>query len=165
MNIFYLDSDPTTAAQYHNDRHNNKMILETAQLLCSVYHVCDDGDNDIPYKLTHRNHPCAVWARHSRENFDWLCRLGLALCKEFTHRRGKTHACEAKIKWCVDNARTLDFPATGFTEPPLAMPQAHKIGNAVDSYRRYYIIEKRADKNGKRMDIWTNRERPHWYVG
>ena len=41
MNIFFLDENPTLSAQYHVDKHVVKMILETAQLLCSVHHVTE----------------------------------------------------------------------------------------------------------------------------
>ena len=37
MNIFLLDKDPKIAAQYHCDKHVVKMILESAQMLCSAY--------------------------------------------------------------------------------------------------------------------------------
>ena len=47
-----------------------------------------------PYKLTHKNHPCSVWARTSLDNFKWLGELGLELCKEYTYRYDKVHKCE-----------------------------------------------------------------------
>lgn len=37
MNIFYLSDDPVEAAQQHCDRHVVKMILETAQILSTVW--------------------------------------------------------------------------------------------------------------------------------
>lgn len=39
MNIFYLDHDPAAAARAHCDRHVVKMILESAQLLSTAWHV------------------------------------------------------------------------------------------------------------------------------
>jgi len=40
MNIFYLDKDPVKAAQYSCDKHVVKMILESAQMLCTdVLHI------------------------------------------------------------------------------------------------------------------------------
>ena len=36
MNIFYVDQDPVKAAQMMCDKHIIKMILESAQMLCSV---------------------------------------------------------------------------------------------------------------------------------
>jgi len=39
VNVFFLDFDPVKAAQYHCDKHVVKMILETAQLLSTAWHV------------------------------------------------------------------------------------------------------------------------------
>lgn len=39
MNIFVLDTRPHVAAIYHNDSHCNKMVLESAQLLCTAHRV------------------------------------------------------------------------------------------------------------------------------
>ena len=41
MNIFYLDKDPVIAAQLSCDKHVVKMILESAQMLCTVKRVLD----------------------------------------------------------------------------------------------------------------------------
>ena len=38
MNIFYLDSDPVKAAQIQYNKHVVKMILESAQMLCTAHH-------------------------------------------------------------------------------------------------------------------------------
>lgn len=38
MNIFILDENPQKCAEYHCDKHVVKMILETAQILCTVRH-------------------------------------------------------------------------------------------------------------------------------
>jgi hypothetical protein len=37
------------------------------------------------------------------------------------------------------------------------MPDECKVDDAVDSYRNYYMAEKR------RMAIWKNREIPYWF--
>jgi hypothetical protein len=44
MNIFALDADPALAAQDHSNAHVIKMILETAQLLCTAHH-CSGAQN------------------------------------------------------------------------------------------------------------------------
>ena len=41
MNIFYLDKDPVVAAQMSCDKHVVKMILESAQMLCTAKRVLD----------------------------------------------------------------------------------------------------------------------------
>lgn len=66
MNIFYLDENPNLCAQYHCDRHVIKMILESAQLLCTALNVVA-GQQVTPYKSTHVNHPCSIWVRELRK--------------------------------------------------------------------------------------------------
>ena len=39
MNIFYLDKNPYKAARYQYNKHVVKMILESAQMLCTAHHV------------------------------------------------------------------------------------------------------------------------------
>ena len=39
MNIFVLDEDPIKAAEYHCNKHVCKMILESAQMLCTTHWV------------------------------------------------------------------------------------------------------------------------------
>lgn len=49
MNIFYLDRNPKLAAQYHCDRHVVKMILESAQLLCTALRLKAGKPTTIPF--------------------------------------------------------------------------------------------------------------------
>ena len=105
MNIFYLSSCPVDAASFHCDKHVVKMILEYAQLLSTAHHVLD-GD-DAPegiYKCTHKNHPSAVWARETNNNYRWLYDLFLELGKEYTYRYGKEHLTIKKLKRPLDMA-------------------------------------------------------------
>ena len=155
MNIFVLDTNPKICAKYHNDKHVVKMILETAQLLCGV-HWTTDSQYEIPYKLSHKNHPCAIWARDCIENYIWLCDLGLELCEEYTYRYGKRHKSQDIIEWCLLNTPKLATRGN-ITPFALAMPDECKVGDAVQSYRAYYMVEKRGFAN------WKNREIPQWY--
>lgn len=153
MNIFVLDKDPKTCAVYHNDKHVVKMILETAQLLCGVHWV--EG-GEAPYKLSHRNHPSAIWARECVENYIWLCDLGLELCNEYTYRYGKRHKSQDIIEWCLLNVPNI--PENGDITPfALAMPDECKVGDAVASYRVYYMVEKRS------LASWKMRSIPTWF--
>ena len=126
MNIFFLHPDPRVCARYHGDKHVIKMILETCQLLCSVWHITDPLHHlySPPYKRTHTNHPCTRWACKSLQNYSWLCCLGKELCIEYTHRYGKVHKCE-------DYIRTLytlqpNVKQVTLTSPPLCMPNKYK---------------------------------------
>jgi hypothetical protein len=153
MNIFFLDYDPKKCAQYHNDKHVVKMILETAQLLCGVHWVTG---NEAPYKLSHKNHPCSIWVRSSLENYLWLCELGLELCIEYEYRYGKKHKTYDVIMWCILNKPNISD--VEFTTPPLAMPDHCKVNNnPIKSYRNYYMIEKSS------FCKWKGRDVPNWY--
>ena len=155
MNIFLLDTDTRKCAQYHCDKHVVKMILETAQLLCGVHHMTDQVTDQVPYKLSHKNHPCAIWSRESLSNYLYLCDLGLELCKEYTYRYGKRHKSQEVIEWCVTNKPNICDKE--FTEPARAMPNEYKVDSVVESYRNYYIGEK------SKIAVWKNREIPEWF--
>ena len=104
IKIFVLDKDPELAAKYHCDKHVIKMILETAQILCTVRwkYGCQ-----APYNPTHINHPCVKWASESKDNYLWLCRLGVFLCREYRERYNKQHKSTLVILDCMDNVPNL----------------------------------------------------------
>lgn len=151
MNIFVLDTDTEKASAYHCDRHCVKMPLETAQMLCTTHHLTG---SDAPYKATHIKHPCNLWLMQSIDNYNWLCELGLSLCAEYTFRYERIHKCEAIIQWCKENKPNV--PQLGITPFALAMPDECKIGDAVNSYRNYYLTHKRHLWN------WKKRATPEW---
>lgn len=151
MNIFVLDLDPTKAAQAHNDKHVVKMVLETAQILCTVL---NSKGHTTPYRSTHKHHPSVLWAGRSLENFMWLKNLGLELCKEYTFRYNKKHACEDIIKNLVPNSN--DFQLKNLTIFAQAMPDEYKNKDPVVAYRNYYLGAK------KELLKYTKREMPVW---
>jgi len=164
MNIFVLDECPIQSAQMQCDKHIVKMPLETAQMLCSVWHRYGEGDK-VPYKEAHRNHPCTLWAGDSAENYEWLWQHGMELCFEYTRRYNKIHKCQQVIM-DLDKVHATMFPVdTNGTPHPQCMPDEYKStelrihSNTVRAYRRYYV-------NGKR-DIakWEkSRVQPEWYT-
>ena len=89
MNIFVLDEDPKFCAIAHCDKHVVKMILETAQMICTAHHFIGGYDYHIPYKSTHTNHPCNRWLRDSVENYKWLVQLITHLNDEYRYRYDK----------------------------------------------------------------------------
>ncbi len=156
MNIFYLHRKRKKCVKYHVDKHVIKMILETAQLLCTAIWIMG---GEAPYKKTHVNHPCTIWARKSKHNWIWLRRFGLYLCKEYTYRYGKIH----KTQKILEQLKCPNLPVTSFTEPPQCMPEEYKVeGNTVQAYRNYYNGEKR------RMFSWkgkiNGRKIPSWII-
>ena len=95
MNIFATFTSPVDSALYLQDdfKRLNKIILESAQLICTAGHVTNQR-GEIPYKKTHENHPCSIWTCESRKNAEWLLSHFLTLCSLFEEQRGKKHKCE-----------------------------------------------------------------------
>ena len=153
MNIFYLSTDPEKAAKYMYNKHVVKMILESAQLLCTA-HVISDGENaDVPYKVTHKNHPSAIWARESTSNYKWLYDHMIALGEEYTRRYGKKHLTILKCSGVLSKT-PANVTKTELTPMPQCMPDQYKVpGNSVEAYWNYYEAEKVNVKNANESII------------
>lgn len=161
MNIFVLADSPVEAARLQCDKHVVKMILETAQLLSTAHQVLDGVKPDM-YKITHKNHPCAVWARQTDLNYLWLYAHFVALCDEYTYRYGKIHKTDSRFRDVLslmpENIKYADM-----TIHPICMgtnPECIKPGDVVGSYRDYYKT-----KQSKFKMTWTKREVPDWFNG
>ena len=151
MNIFYLHSDPKVAASYFYDKHKVKMILECAQMLCTAHIAL--GNEDVPYKKSHLNHPSSVWVRANNENYQWLYNHMLALGEEYTKRYKRTHLTITKCKDILAVA-PLNMPTGSFSEPPQCMPDEYKVDNdSVSAYWNYYEQDKYkiANKNEQKI--------------
>ena len=159
------------------DKHVVKMILESAQLLCTAHRildgrmiaaksktgrnikrfVLDDQRDDVLYVATHVNHPSAVWARQSVENYNWLYEHFYALGQEYTYRYNKKHKCfDGDMSYMLQspphNLREYDM-----TPMPSAMADEYKISDdPLINYRNYY-------KHGKKhLHAYTKRDLPPW---
>lgn len=174
MNIFYLHHDPRICARHHYDKHVNKMILETAQLLCWAYYKPNGKRHkEVPksmylykYVKSHYNHPCTVWARKTWGNWRWLSILGLYLCKEYTHRFRKIHKTQSLILNLIllnpkdlgilpNNPKITSRPQCfGPYEKECTIPKKPKA-----AYRKYYRIGK------KHLQKYTNRPYPKYLIG
>lgn len=156
MNIFYLDHDPRLAAQYHCDKHVVKMILESAQLLCTAVNIRAGGQVS-PYKTTHVNHPCSIWVRQNSANAMWVWYLLCYLNAEYSFRYGKEHLAYTKLRKAGMLKLILQhLPSGMLTTPAVAMPDEYKTDSVVKSYRNYYRQGK------KHLHNWTKRGAPSW---
>lgn len=177
MNIFYLHRDPRIAAEYHNDKHVVKMILESAQLLCTAHRMLDgqlhigktktgrnakrwtlnDNRETVLYQAGHINHPCAVWVRANVDHYRFLYDLMYQLIGEYKYRYDdKYHKCEALLQPLLNAPNNIDFEAP-WQDPPQAMPDECKDPDVVQAYRNYYKMHK------QRMASWKRRGQPEWY--
>lgn len=152
MNIFVLDYDPALAAQYHCDQHVGKMLLESVQILSTVSWK---RGWPAPYKPTHKNHPCVLWAEENIDHWKWLETLAWRLSEEWRFRRGSSHQSSlalAKIKHIGKVPEAPKYFA-------LCMPEEYKdFSDPVSSYRQFYIAEKKRFANWK----WKRKE-PYWW--
>ena len=155
MNIFYLDKDPVKAAQAQYNKHVVKMILESAQMLCTAHHVYGNPD-DVPYKQAHLNHPSTIWVRENSLHYDWLYEHMIALGDEYTKRYGKQHLSITKCKIPLSN-QPENIPHEEFEQPPQCMPDEFKDECSVQAYWNYYIGEKHTVANQKTEKIYDTR--------
>ena len=179
MNIFYLHKDPVESAKLHCDKHVCKMIIEYAQMLSTAHRMLDGTEwidsssgrrikrwkhpnsnmDGMLYKASHINHPSAIWARESAIQYQYLYDLFVALCDEYTHRYGKKHSTDTKLRVILAMA-PKNIPDKPFTQPTPAMshfPQCVVKNDSLASYRNYY----REAKSG--FAVWTKRDVPYWY--
>lgn len=152
MNIFYLDTELEMCARYHCDAHVIKMILESAQILCTVLWM---HDIVAPYRPTHQKHPCVLWANQSLANWCWLRDLAGALNQEYKYRFNHTQHHRS-----YDVIESLPLPPLadiGLTEIPQVMPIEYQHASPVIAYRRYFIGCK------PHLAKWKNRPIPAWF--
>ena len=156
MNIFYLHQDPEKAARYQYNKHVVKMILESAQMICTAHHCIMTDDADVPYKIAHKNHPSSIWARQSAQNYAWLYYHMMELGREYEKRYGKKHLTIIK---CADKLAKLPggILETGLTEMPQCMPDEYKDECSIQAYWNYYINGKKDIANLKTEKLYEQR--------
>lgn len=154
INIFVTDESPQISARNLCDKHM-KMLLESCQMLCSAF-----PSGSAPYKKTHYNHPCTIWSRTTKQNFEWLIDHASEISSEYTFRYGKIHKSSLVLQWCKTNYKILGLKNSTLTEFPLAMPAIYQVKNdIVQSYRNFYIGDKSS------FAVWNRgRVAPEWYI-
>jgi len=155
MNIFYLHECPDKAARLQYNKHVVKMILESAQMLCTAHHCYGDKwqKENVPYKQAHLNHPSTVWTRRSKSTYMWLYDHMMALGNEYTIRYGKQHLSISKCSMFLSKP-PVHIQGEDFVQPPQAMPDEYKDPCSIQAYWNYYIGEKHIVVN-------HNKEKPY----
>jgi hypothetical protein len=180
MNIFQLHEDPVIAAQMQCDKHVVKMVIESAQMLSTAHRIIDgeevfgkskagrnmklwqlpDCRDSILYKAVHINHPSTLWTRESKENYQWHYDHWVGLCDEYTHRYGKVHSTDAKLRVILKTPpRKLKSHGLQTLRTAVATcPECVVPGNVVETYRNFYRMTK------SRFAKWDkNRAAPSWW--
>ena len=152
MNIFHLDKNPKTCAEYHCDKHVVKMILETSQMLSTAYQK-HAVESDSLYKSAYPNHPMTLWVGETYKNFGWTLLLGESLGFQYTHRYNKRHKSMRIINYFFKNLDWKDkIPKGEQTPPPLCMPDEFKCDDYVQAYKNYYINKKKSFAKYTKVD-------------
>ena len=150
MNIFVLDECPKLSAQYMCDKHVVKMCTETMQMMSTI---ADHLGFDSPYRPVMLNHPCTIWARESKQNFEFLKTHCEALCEEYSVRYyGRIHKVQITLKEyeSVWEQVLQELPDIGLTEFAVAISDdsiCRREENfdelsVVEKYRMYYVKDK-----------------------
>lgn len=159
MQLFVLDENVNKNVEYYVDKHVVKILTECCQILCTVYRQnTKDNIPDFIYKITHKNHPCTLWAGQCKENWQYTLSLGQALYNEYQYRYNKPDK-HLKALEIIKYLRICNIDLPEFkrmTDFTLAMPDKYKHENPIIAYRQYYIGEK------QHLFKWSKRNKPDW---
>lgn len=164
MNVFVLDADPVLAAEMLCLQHLGKMLLESAQLLCAAAPV----DAQVPYRRTHRHHPCTRWLETTPGAWGWLVAHAQALAARYERVYGRRHkSAEVVEQVAVLGPAGPTMPAVFCLVMPAelrALPTPIAEASpwlAVALYRAYYRRKAREWAAKGRPMRWAG-EPPEW---
>ena len=149
MNVFYVHPDPEIAAQSLCDQHIVCMAKEAAQILSTV--AIANG-MAAPYKATHQHVSIVRWAGSSKPAGRWVWTHGMAICREYTKRYGKTHACEQILSQLQSVPDAL--PDIAFQPPPAVVSEELKSLEVLAAYRAFYRT--------KTFARYRHSQKPQW---
>lgn len=156
MNIFVTSPCPIESANYLDDKRATKMILETAQLLCTALRLNGINDDTL-YKVTHINHPCSIWARVSAQNYQWLLAHLQALISRYNTVYGKVHSTSRLLPILETHKNRL--PSIGLTafancSANQSLNVSFKHLEVFTAYKEYLKVRW---QNDVRTPTWKNR--------
>lgn len=156
MNIFVTSPSPVESALALDDLRLNKMILESAQMLCTAlwWH---GARYDWLYRPTHTGHPCSVWTRETRSNFEWLVDHALSMCTIYSSYSGRVHKCERIIQNCFKFRDKIPKGSqTAFANASMFKDDSRSL---YDNYRRTMVVKWANDTIKLK---WSRRKKPDW---
>ena len=151
MNIYFLDEDPTLAAQAVCDEHLYLLIKDCYNLLHDDFLATKSCEGSM----------LSDWVKEDVNNSRWVFKYYLILIDLFSARFGKTHPNSDMALYSGSNTvatSKLKNP------PPRIMQNQHLIGgglswtSVVSSYRHYYCWKNEMLENFNYVD----REKPTW---
>lgn len=161
MNIFAFDAAPDKSAQWLDDIRQNKMILETAQLLSTAIHQLTDKVPTGIYRPTHKHHPCTVWVTKSRGNFKWT----VDYLKALGQIRNPNHKSLSLLSSFEDYLDSGDFTAedqTPFANCARNLDQLLDFTYIKDTHEAYRLYISERWKRDTIKLSWHFGQQPKW---
>jgi len=188
VNVFYLDHNPMLAARAHCDRHVVKMIVETAQLLSTAWHVMAPECVSQDTTSTDPAYPY-IGPKEAK------LAPGLVFYLRNQRIYGKTHEHHPSAEWVRESTGNYDWlwrlgmflleeytfrygkrhattavlwtleapppgvPSEAQSEPPLAMPEDYYVADE-DGYADALASYRRYYRDGKRHLLTYTRRPP-----
>lgn len=172
MNIFIFSKNLQASAAFffkYDFKRANKQILESAQMIAVA---CDHFGIEIPlaksgnpYKLTHKNHPCTIWTRKSKENFWWHVYYLYMLCYQYSLQTGKIHQCYKSCTHLFNQSFILNHSKVqpefiGSEEYMCQFWDVNKVDGVYSKYIRYlankHYLEKSTGEITEMYFDWFN---------
>lgn len=159
MNLFASSPDPRISAQWLDSKRVNKMITETAQIICTV--LRSDGIKDLPFKSTHEHHPIVKWAAESEANLNWTAWHHIALHEEWEYRFNKSHA-SAMPASVMKHIRNVKAPTT-FQNSARNESKGLDFTWCTDPHLAYRLYLTARWMGDTLIPTWHKRKMPVWF--
>lgn len=154
VNVQCTHPDPYIAAMEMDDKRVNKMVLESAQMICTI-------KGDTCYRPVHQNNPTTHWCA---SNFNWLVHWHHALAGEYYYRTGRMHKSFITVGQRYSPGRITTRAFRNGARSSKQFPNGGDIdftdiGDVHRAYRYYLRSRMMFDKAPV---IWTRRAPPWW---
>jgi hypothetical protein len=158
MNIFATSLSPKESAINLDNKRVVKMVLESMQMLSTAIYFYR---GNAPYRPNHLNHPCTIWVRNSRKNYDWLLRHFKYLFKEYNYRYKKHHKCESYYKLLKAGKKFIPNRKSTPIADCTTLPKKYDFLTKIEDRYKQCMVNKWL--NDKRKPEWTGRKIPEWF--
>jgi hypothetical protein len=135
MNLFATSECPVQSAKDLCIVLQNKMFQEAVQLLSTAHFELDGVQRGT--KPTHRNHPCAIFARESKANYQWVLEHAKALNELYIQRTGKIHGYQKYLDAVLEVPSNMQKEEK--TDFVMCMPDSFKFEAYFDVQKAYRL--------------------------
>ena len=152
VNVFATSPDAVESARALDDRRLNKMIVESAQILCTSLHLNGGGTPEL-YRIAYPAHPVVKWASSDPRHYAWLFRHFSALLDERRFRTAKAdHGCRRVLPALLAGVST--------TQPPECFVNCTPFKDQPDVHLAYRMTLAEKWSKDRRPPTWLKRGPP-----